>query len=214
MPVLRIALLGVPIILIVSSATGCGLIAEPLAIEAESSCGYVQDTYGRRVSWEGQLPVQIHLAPNWPPEFVSSAQTAAAVWNAAAGKTIVQIAGYSGVGTAPSGRDHLNGLYWFTDWSVEKSHVQAITGLLFVGDMARDADIRVNAKHFSFFVDEPEFAAQVHMESLLIHEIGHLLGLKHFMIPPTVMDPNLSPSYVRVTISESDKKSLDCEYGP
>jgi hypothetical protein len=193
--------------------TGCGLVAQPLAIEAESSCGFVQDSYGRRVSWDGRLPIRIVLAKDWPADFVDPAKRAADAWNAIAERTLIEIVSSSSEIAAYPTVDQVNGLYWTTEWSDERSYIQAATNLLYLGNIAKDADIKVNAKHFRFYTENLTDPPEIHMESLLIHEIGHLLGLKHFMTPPTVMEPSLAPNFVRATISSTDKESLLCEYG-
>jgi hypothetical protein len=174
----------------------------------------VQDTYGRRVAWKGPLPVQILMATDWPVEYETSATRAAQAWNQAAGREIISVLRpLKAVASLPT-VDQRNGLYYFTQWPDSSSSFQALTKLLFAGDSAVDADIRINAHNFAFFDTIASGDLQVHMESLLIHEMGHLLGLKHFMNPPTVMAPSLAANFVRTQISESDKESLHCEYNP
>ncbi len=195
------------------SLIGCGKIFQnTLAIEAEESCGFVQDSYGQRVSWKHAAPATLILSADWPQEFIPAAQSAAEAWNKIAGRTVVTISIDSVLLSPKASRDGLNGLYWLKEWSEDLRTIQAVTNLIFKNNLIIDADIKVNAKYFSFYLDTPNSAFQVHMESLLIHEIGHLLGLRHLTTTPTVMEPVLLPSILRNDISELDQKALLCEY--
>jgi len=195
------------------SLYGCGKIFEnTLALEAQESCGFVQDSYGQRVSWKHAAPATVIIGTDWPNEFVPAVTSAAEAWNKIAGRTVIRVSFDSILLSPLPSRDGRNGLYWTKEWSEDLRRIQAVTNLIFKKDLITDADIKVNAKYFSFYLDTPSSGYQVHMESLLIHEFGHLLGLRHFTTPPTVMEPVLLPSLLRNQISEMDQKALLCEY--
>ena len=52
----------------------------------------------------------------------------------------------------------------------------------------------------------------IHLESLVIHELGHVLGLDHNNHEESVMQERLSAQTERDQIGESDYKSIACEY--
>lgn len=51
-------------------------------------------------------------------------------------------------------------------------------------------------------------------EALMLHELGHFLGLKHKELSPavSVMETYLAANTNRVALSDADKKNLTCEY--
>ena len=53
----------------------------------------------------------------------------------------------------------------------------------------------------------------IHLESLIIHELGHVLGLKHNSDKESVMQKSLSGRTERNIIGNSDSKNIQCEYG-
>jgi hypothetical protein len=52
----------------------------------------------------------------------------------------------------------------------------------------------------------------VDFESLVLHELGHVLGLAHTATIGSVMVPSLASGLVRRTPSETDIQALKCEY--
>ena len=53
----------------------------------------------------------------------------------------------------------------------------------------------------------------IHLESLIIHELGHVLGLKHNDDKSSIMQRTLSGQVERDVIGDSDYKNVQCEYG-
>lgn len=182
-----------------------------LASEAQESCGFVQNVYGSRVSWKNKLPIHLNIATDFPPEYESILRAAAKTWEDAAGMTLFDIS----VGTANSigsKKNSSNLVSWNSSWDESKKNLQAITSLYWSGTQITEADLAVDAQYFTYFMEEPGDGAQVHLQSLLLHELGHVLGLKHRSILPTVMWPTLSSTIKRDSLNESDVKSLKCEY--
>ena len=182
-----------------------------LASEAQESCGFVQNVYGARVSWKSRLPIHLNIANDFPPEYESSLRSAARTWEEAAGMTLFNIT-TSTTSSVGSTKNSSNLVSWNSTWDETKKNLQAVTSLYWTGAQITEADLAVDAQYFSYFTDEPENGAQVHLQSLLLHELGHVLGLKHRSVLPTVMWPTLSSSIKRDTLNDSDIKSLKCEY--
>ncbi len=55
-------------------------------------------------------------------------------------------------------------------------------------------------------------AQKVNFEALMIHELGHVLGLKHKDADNSVMATYLATQTERVDLAETDEKALQCEY--
>jgi hypothetical protein len=206
------------IILISGLLLSCqkGLFGAPeeavLALSAQEPCGYVQNSSGQRVSWKGQLPVMIAVDPQMPAELASSVKNAAEKWNSSTGKKLIEVQTPPAEAFRPQSTDLWNGVYWSTDWPEDLNYQQAITTIRFRGPQILEADVVINNKFFSYYSSEPNSNQQVHMESLMIHEFGHLLGLKHLTSMPTVMWATLTGATKRDVLSEQDLENLKCEY--
>ncbi len=121
----------------------------------------------------------------------------------------IQQTGYQSPG--PS-QDGMNVIYWMTSWESNKSTEQARTSVYWVGDQIKEADIRINDKNFDFYLEAPKAGSDVHLESILVHELGHVLGLKHRDDSGSVMATYLSAQTKRTSIASVDIEDLKCEY--
>jgi predicted Zn-dependent protease len=190
---------------------GCGQAMEArLAGPTEPACGFLQSASGQRVSWKDNLPVKIHIANSWPREFIPAVQRAAAQWNNATSRFLLTVE-IGGVDDVPA-RDRKNGLYWLKEWSESRIYEQAQTLLFFSASVPLDGDIKVDAKYFTYYDEANPGLGSYHLESLLVHEMGHLLGLAHAYKPPTVMAPFLSAYELRAEVTANDLQSIKCEY--
>jgi hypothetical protein len=149
---------------------------------------------------------------NFPSEMLPALNNAIKVWEQTMGRPMFSIVSTNFSGPVPPKQDNTSVVYWLTDWETEKATEQARTSVFWIGDVIREADIRINAKDFTFYLDTPQRYNDVHLESLLIHELGHVLGLKHNDATASVMATYLSSSTVRNKISDQDKSDLKCEY--
>lgn len=183
-----------------------------VGMAAEEPCGFVQNIYGARVSWKKNIPVVISVDPHFSSEFYRAALQAAEQWNSLAGKKLIELEKTPDGEHVSPAQDLTTGLYWRTEWPSEKSNQQALTTLFYKATLINEGDIKINAKDFDFYSSEPNSNRQIHMESLLVHEFGHLLGLRHSNVLPTVMWSTLVSGTVRNVISEKDLESLKCEY--
>lgn len=183
-----------------------------LASEAETSCGFIQNIYGQRVSWKNNLPTALTVHKSFPPEFLPVLEDAVAHWNNAAGKTLIRlIQGANNLSQTPQ-KESINTIHWLRSWEPSKKFQQGVTSIYWTGNQIREADISINAQDFNFFTDQPTTPYDVHLESLLVHELGHVLGLKHWDIVPSVMWPVLNGAAVRNILTSADRNNLQCEY--
>lgn len=195
---------------------------DQLATAYEASCGYVQNSLtGQRVSWNKNIPVKITIHRDFPTEYRTVLRKAADHWSEAAGMTLFNF--LDDDGSLPKGckedpsaiycKDGKSVLTWNLDWPEDKKSYQALTSLYWKADQVYEADVAINFKHFNFFTGaSPSNVTDVHLESLLIHELGHVLGLAHRSTVPSVMWAILNGGAVRSTLTEADKETLKCEY--
>ena len=95
---------------------------------------------------------------------------------------------------------------------------QARTSVYWVGDQIQEADIRINASKannysvFNFYWGQSSGQDAVNIEALVLHEMGHVLGLKHKETGSSVMATYLPNHTDRVNPAQTDLDSLKCEY--
>lgn len=195
--------------LLTLAALGSILFIQACAPKSQEDCGFVQNVYGQRISWKGQLPVTLKLDSSVPDEHIPAILNAAKTWNQAAGKTIIVVD--TNKESVPLGNDRKNVLYFSPSWEAGQNSQQAKTSVRWVGDQIQEADIRVNAKVYTFY-DDPTKPNGVNLEALVLHEMGHVLGLKHKDEVPSVMATYLPSNTNRTQLSSSDESSLMCEY--
>jgi hypothetical protein len=180
----------------------------------EFDCGFVQNVYGERISWKNNLPIKFYIHQSVPSEYRPVIESAMKKWGQAAGKTLFQVVSQSYPGPDKPRQDGLNVIYWLNTWDSNRSTEQGRTSVYWLGNEIRETDIRINAFNFDYYIDEPKSLRDVHFESLIIHELGHVLGLKHRDEGQSVMGTYLAVSAQRNTISSIDISALQCEYRP
>lgn len=177
----------------------------------EADCGFVQNVYGERVSWKGTSPVRVYIHTSVPAEYETSIRLAAATWNKAFGRNILVIEANRVGGGGPA-RDSANVIYYLKTWEASKISEQARTSLYWVGDQIQEADIRINGQNYAFYTTENRTQGGVNIEALVLHELGHVLGLRHNDSTPSVMATYLKSNQDRTTLQQADMASLTCEY--
>ncbi len=175
-----------------------------LASASEDACGYIQNSYGQRVSWKGSLPVPLILDPSFPTNYEPALQEAAKLWNDAAGMTLFKFS------RSQSNKENI--VYWQTSWDEAQKSMQAVTSLRWYKNQLTEAKVKIDARYYNFYTNAPNSSLDVHFQSLLVHELGHVLGMKHKTVSPTVMWATLAGTTIREQLSDADIQSLKCEY--
>jgi predicted Zn-dependent protease len=182
-----------------------------LATASETDCGFVQNSYGQRVSWKQSLPVKIYLDPSFPAEFEATLNKAAQRWEAVLNRSLFVFERSTKSSTAA--KDNRSIIYWQDPWSETENSLQAISSLAWKNNQLIEADIKVDAQYYTFYTDSPSSTMDVHLESLMVHELGHALGLKHVGNgTSSVMLKVLNFLEKREAPTEEDKAHLKCEY--
>ena len=180
--------------------------------KAQKDCGYVHNVYGERVSWKQAAPVRLYLHTSIPAQYEPSIRAAAESWNRAHGRDLIVIDSNRVGGSGPA-RDGRNVIYMMSTWEADRASEQARTSLFWVGDQIQEADIRINAQNYTFYVTQSSTTTQaVSIEALVLHELGHVIGLRHNDASPSVMATYLKANQDRTKLQAADLSSLQCEY--
>ncbi|MCS6837510.1 MAG: matrixin family metalloprotease [Bdellovibrionaceae bacterium] len=190
----------------------------------QPSCGFLQNAYGERISWKTNLPVRMYIHESVPRQFVPVIYSSMKHWEGLSKQPLFQIVSESYRDSGQARQDGFNVIYWVTsDWpntngkGSHSSHhpkmEQARTTVHTVGNQIVEADLRINAQRFDFYVDQPKSPLSIHFESLMIHELGHVLGLAHNEHSPNdIMWTHLLPLTERTQFSEENRMAIQCEY--
>ncbi len=193
----------------------------------QEDCGFVQNIYGQRISWktDSKTTVKIVIHESVPVELRAAIYRSAATWEREVGHKVIDISEDSiQLSGAPS-RDQKNGIYFLSEWESNKTSEQGRTSVYWAGDQIQEADIRINAYDFSYYDQNPQQLIGSYslkklgqtardgysFEALILHEMGHLLGLKH-RDGTTVMATHLAAFTNRTQLATTDKSAISCEY--
>ena len=197
--------------------------------QKQDDCGYVQNIYGQRISWKSKAAIPIYIHSSVPVNLKPAIYRAAATWEMQAGRKVFEISDDSSKLSATPTRDQKNGIYFLSDWESDSSSEQGRTSVFWAGDEIQEADIRINGADFSFYDKNPSLLVGslrraksesnsmtpvdgYSFEALMVHELGHFLGLKHREDAGTVMATHLAAFTNRTQLSGTDQGALSCEY--
>lgn len=195
------------------------------APQQQKDCGFVQNIYGQRISWKKNLPIPLVLHKSVPESLRPAVYRAIATWETTAGRKLFEVfEDSSQIAEAPS-RDKKNAIYFLSEWESDRTSEQGRTSVYWAGDQIQEADIRINAHDFSYYDQSPQqlvgsygvsssgisLSEGYSFEALILHELGHFLGLKH-REGETVMATHLAAYSDRVALAAVDQESLSCEY--
>lgn len=187
--------------------------SRPLA--PQDSCNFVQNPELQRVSWKSHRPVKLYLHNSVPPEAYPAIERAIKEFNTkiGAGNEIFKIIGRGTDGPLNPVKDGYSTIYWFKTWESNRPSEQARTTIYWSGTEIFEADMRINAKNFSYnYSSVNSTFSGVDLDSLVVHELGHVLGLAHTTVAGSAMNATLDEGQSRRKLSDTDVKDLNCEY--
>lgn len=178
---------------------------------SQDGCSFLRTAFGERVSWKSDVPVTLFFHESFPEEYKEAAEYAANMWNKKAGKKLLQFSDTIIRGPIKPVRDNLNIIYYDLNYSNSEVE-QAYTATKWVGDKMVDADIVVNGKTITYYTRDNIIRNAVSMETLMAHELGHLLGLSHSKNSIDIMYPYLPTNIDKSGLETFDENILKCEY--
>lgn len=182
-----------------------------LASAERDSCFYNLDSTGNLISWAPERSITFYFENDVPSEMKRAIEEVASKWTTAAGESLIQFSPTS-VDSSGTRLDNKNIIYWIKDDDYFKTNEQGRTVTRWKRAKITDSDILINAAAFQFFLQAPAVGSKIHLGSLLVHEFGHALGLRHIPFSQSLMFPSLNYLQVRTTLSSIDSKTLRCEY--
>lgn len=160
--------------------------------------------------WKSRLPVHFRTSKAIPGPTVEQIQNAMNTWEAAVGRTLFV---YDGEDPKTSSSfaslysplsDSINGHYFDPNWTTATSKPKGVLATAIWENDPRDprsiakSDIRYNSESYLFGNSTTDYSQGertiVDMESLALHELGHVLGLGHISTEEdrySVMNPAL-----------------------
>lgn len=191
----------------------------------QNDCGFVQNVYGQRISWKNRSPIKISINNSVPKELRAAIYRAAATWDSQIGKKVFEISEDSSQTISSPSRDQKNAIYFLPDWESDRTSEQGRTSVYWAGDEIQEADIRINSADFSYYDQNSQVligstrlkqqgrtpSDGYSFEALILHEMGHLLGLKH-REGSSVMATHLAAFSNRVQLAAADQEAVLCEY--
>ena len=183
-------------------------------LKPQDSCNFVLNGEQQRVSWKGKLPIKLVLNSSVPPEAYAAINRAIAEYKdkLGHGKDIFVITSRN-AGDLDPRQDGTSEIYWFKTWDPARPTEQARTTVYWSGNQIFEADMRINGSPtFKFNYDPTTSFSDLDLDSLVLHELGHVLGLAHNPAAGSVMNVTLDDGQDRRDIGPVDEASLRCEY--
>lgn len=203
----------IAIIITLTAFLALGMQACSKKLPAQESCNFVQNPEQQRVSWKSKVPVKLFIHKSVPTTAYAAIDRAVAEYNSALGNhEILKIVARGAEGAMDPRKDGTSMIYWFTDWDPNRPTEQARTTIYWTGTQIFEADIRINALNFDLNLDPFTSFSNLDLESLLVHEFGHALGLAHISGQGSVMNFSLNEGQDRRKLGAVDLSSLHCEY--
>ncbi len=180
----------------------------------EASCDFVQNPEQQRVSWGRNLPVKLYIHESVPQDAYEALDKSIKEYNLrlGGGRELYKIIARGTSGALDAKRDGYSTIYWLKSWDPKRKNEQARTTIYWTGTEIFEADIRINADNFVYSRGEETNPTEVDLVSLVVHELGHGLGLGHTLTSGSVMNFSLDEGEDRRRLSDGDLASLKCEY--
>ncbi len=208
--------------------TSLGLALTGCKPKAVSDCGFVQNVYGQRISWKTKDLIELVITEKVPAQLRPAIYRAVKTWEDRIGQKIFNVTeDFTRANISPV-KDGKSAIYFLSSWESDRSSEQGRTSIYWAADQIMEADIRINAQNFSFYDQDPKQLVapsnsdgSVHalagsdgynFEALILHELGHFLGLKHAEASGSVMVTHLASYTDRVTPSATDSQNVQCVY--
>lgn len=177
---------------------------------AQAECvGFATNSKGQPLSWGLQFPVVMQAHQSVPKKFIPAIQKAMTTWNEALGFTAFELSQEISL-EKKKFMNSISEIYWQTNWSKKNPSLQGQTALSWLKSSIVEADILINAVHFPLSLNPND--NEVDAESLILHELGHVLGLAHHSESESVMAEGLTLGEIRRSLTLDDQAAIQCRY--
>jgi hypothetical protein len=178
-------------------------------------CGYNQDYKGPQDLRWAKYPIKVYIHESWPEEYKQDITDAINVWESVVHTQLFEVSTETVYGPLRPRQDALNVFYFKSqEWEREKTE-QGYTRVYNILSTIQEGDIIINGYNFKYYTfNNPRnayglpYVDKVHMRSLLIHELGHLLGLGHTESKDSVMNHFLPMNTIRDELYPQDVEAL------
>jgi predicted Zn-dependent protease len=176
---------------------------------SEEACGFVQNAYGQRVTLKDAPLLKLYFDQNFPTQYYADVETAIEAWETVIGRKVFDLQPDPLPASSPA-QDGVSVIYWMTTWDSLNQTQQANTTIYWEGNTITEADIKIDASYYS--ISDTPSPNTVDMQSLVLHELGHALGLVHDNTDQSVMNAYLNSDYERRTLYSADLSHIQCGY--
>lgn len=193
--------------------------------KAQDTCGFVENVYGERITWKTKEKIELIITNTVPQQLKGAIYRAAQTWEVRMGKQIFEIKEDSTGSMNNPKKDGRNAIYYLQNWESNRRSEQGRTSVYWANNQITEADIRLNGYDFSYYnedksqlvtgaglVQASSGAIGYSFEALVLHELGHFLGLKHTEDHGSVMATHLAANTDRTQPSPNDTHNIQCAY--
>ncbi len=193
--------------------TGVLLLSQACSrpLDPEPGCTFVQNADLQRVAWRKGRIVELYLHVSFPREAYPVVDRVVEKINRQFGQ-IFKVVGRGQGGPRTPVKDGYSTIYWMDTWESGKRTEQARTTIYWSGTEIFETDMRINGADFDFAFGPQVEPGKVDLESLILHEFGHMLGLAHNAESGSVMNVSLDQGQDRRDLTPQDESNLKCEY--
>ena len=195
---------------IAASLMSCGKSNPGSEKSAPPICQYnLKSSDGQSLRWGPNFPITLFIHSSVPTKFRPALEEAINQWNLALNRNLFVL--NSEIDSSPTTLvDGKNIIYWFPRWP-ENKNLPAHTLLHWQDSKIFEADMMINAENIAYSFNPK--GSEYDIVSVVIHELGHILGLDHVDRKESVMASHLENAVKRREISALEKNTLQCLYG-
>ncbi len=182
------------------------LMSCTVSVQPERVCGFIRNSYGQNV--HQRFPITFYVDDVVPENYRNDIEKAAQDWNYATGIDIFEYGGISHFGNI---YHNSMSVTWISDvWTREKME-QAYNHIEWSGETIASSSIYVDAVNWTFSTNDQRENGVIDLESVMVHEFGHMIGLVHSRYAQSAMYPTLD-RYTKRPINDLDIQNIYCQY--